>query len=228
MSPTPLDQDSLSADAKLSSTKPSSTSKASALAISASDDSVHSPLTFSQALTITAGMAGLIGLLSGGFIRFSLAHSPTTRALSPLQTFPSLPNGSSQPLLEPSEASSTPLTSPLGPTPVEDWQTSSEPAWESNVDDADSFRSESFTDLSATTEPVWESSELASNELVGGIKDAAPDFDTFADRSEGRARSVDVDPLKALSNGPLLRQPVMEDAVPRDMGAESSAIETDG
>ena len=49
------------------------------------------PLTLSQALTITAGLAGLIGLISGVIIRFSLANSSSNaRFLSPLQTFPAL------------------------------------------------------------------------------------------------------------------------------------------
>ncbi len=52
-------------------------------------------LTLSQALTITAGMAGLVGLVSGVVIRFSLAHSSNARFLSPLQTFPAQSNWTS-------------------------------------------------------------------------------------------------------------------------------------
>jgi hypothetical protein len=44
----------------------------------------------SQALLVTAGLAGVVGLCSGVIIRFSLSNSPTTRFLSPLQTFPDL------------------------------------------------------------------------------------------------------------------------------------------
>lgn len=47
-------------------------------------------LTLSQALIITAGLAGLLGLCGGAAIRFSLANSSSTRFLSPLQTFPKL------------------------------------------------------------------------------------------------------------------------------------------
>lgn len=47
-------------------------------------------LTLSQALLITAGLAGLVGLFSGVVIRFSLSNSDSARFLSPLQTFPSL------------------------------------------------------------------------------------------------------------------------------------------
>ncbi len=50
------------------------------------------PLSLLQALLITAGLAGLVGLSSGIIIRFSLSHSPNARFLSPLQTFPALPN----------------------------------------------------------------------------------------------------------------------------------------
>ena len=54
----------------------------------------NAPLSLSQALLITAGLAGLVGLSSGIIIRFSLSHSASSNArfLSPLQTFPALPN----------------------------------------------------------------------------------------------------------------------------------------
>lgn len=52
----------------------------------------HERLSLSQALIITAGLAGIIGLGSGAAIRFSLATSSNTRFLNPLQTFPALPN----------------------------------------------------------------------------------------------------------------------------------------
>lgn len=54
----------------------------------------NAPLRLSQALLITAGLAGLVGLFSGIIIRFSLSHSSSSNArfLSPLQTFPELPN----------------------------------------------------------------------------------------------------------------------------------------
>ncbi len=49
-------------------------------------------LTLSQALLITAGLAGLVGLFSGALIRFSLSNSDNARFLSPSQTFPALSN----------------------------------------------------------------------------------------------------------------------------------------
>lgn len=52
----------------------------------------NAPLSLSQALLITAGLAGLVGISSGIIIRFSLSHSSNTRFLSPLQTFPALSN----------------------------------------------------------------------------------------------------------------------------------------
>jgi hypothetical protein len=49
-------------------------------------------LSRSQALLITAGLAGFIGLSSGIIMRFSLSSSSSVRFLSPLQTFPDLPD----------------------------------------------------------------------------------------------------------------------------------------
>ena len=76
----------------LSSSKSSASKPASAL---------HQPeddrLTLSQALIITAGLAGLLGLCGGAAIRFSLANASNTRLLSPLQTFPELSNWTSTP-----------------------------------------------------------------------------------------------------------------------------------
>ncbi len=54
------------------------------------DQSDSDRLSRSQALLITAGLAGFIGLFSGLIMRFSLSNSPTARFLSPLQTFPDL------------------------------------------------------------------------------------------------------------------------------------------
>ncbi len=220
----PFRQDSPSAR----STSQASGSKASKSKALKVKDSANSPLTFSQALTITAGMAGLVGLFSGGAVRFSLAHSPNTRALSPLQTFPSLPdspNEASQLDLEVFEASAAPPTSlPEVTSPevtsLERWQIPSESAWNANTDDFDTFdesNTESFTDSSATVEPflaeVSPSRDvLDSGDLTNNRAPTPTTFDAFASR-DTQGRTTDVNPLEALSNGPLLRQPTIEDAV---------------
>ncbi|MEL7493156.1 MAG: hypothetical protein AAGJ95_04255 [Cyanobacteria bacterium J06554_11] len=107
-------------------------------------------LTLPQALTITAGMAGLIGLISGVVMRFSFIHSSNARFLSPLQTFPALA----------------------------DWA----PAIPQEATDTDRP-----VDSQSGTAPI-------SN------------FDSFADRAPGRSSAPVVDPLQALSDGPLLRE----------------------
>ncbi|MGB3787439.1 MAG: hypothetical protein WA949_05465 [Phormidesmis sp.] len=76
------------------------------------------PLTLSQALTITAGMAGLVGLVSGVVIRFSLAHSSDARFFSPLQTFPALSNRTSD-SVESGSDSLTPQADTNDPAPVQ-------------------------------------------------------------------------------------------------------------
>jgi len=64
--------------------------KPSANQANRSNRSKSDRLTLSQALLITAGLAGLVGLFSGALIRFSLSNSDNARFLSPLQTFPAL------------------------------------------------------------------------------------------------------------------------------------------
>lgn len=247
MPPTPFSQDSLSANVKQSSDpKVLKKAKKTAGKKAAPKSSVDLPLTFTQALTITAGMAGLVGLLSGGFVRFSLAHSPNTRALSPLQTFPNLPDRSGEALQLDSETFEAPAAPPtslpeatLPETtsperwPVERWQMPSESDWEANVNNFDTFSAESFTDSSATAEPflVEESASMNGSEssgLTDDSQDRVPEtFDIFANR-EDRERTTDTDPLKVLSNGPLLRQPVTEGSASNDAGARSPVEETDG
>ncbi|MGC1217071.1 MAG: hypothetical protein WA883_06330 [Phormidesmis sp.] len=230
MPPTPLSQDSLSTDVKQSSNP-----KAPKAKKTATKGRVDSPLTFTQALTITAGMAGLVGLLSGGFVRFSLAHSPNTRALSPLQTFPNLSDRSGEALQLDSETFEAPAASPTPfpeATSPERWQTPSESDSETNANDFDTFSAESFTDSPATAEPflVEESTFMNGSESsdLTDSQDRVPEtFDIFANR-ENRERTTDTDPLKALSNGPLLRQPVTEGGASNDAGARSPVEETDG
>ncbi len=78
----------------------------------------NQPLTLSQALTITAGMAGLVGLVSGVVIRFSLAHSSNARFLSPLQTFPAQSSWTTN-SNEPSSESLNPQADTNNFTPVQ-------------------------------------------------------------------------------------------------------------
>jgi hypothetical protein len=141
------------------------------------------PLTLSQALTITAGMAGLIGLISGVFIRFSLAHSSNTRFLSPLQTFPTLS----------SWASDAPLSSP-------DPDTSESNASELDVDSlTPSVDSSSFDDSQGRID--YSGSSYSDTDYPAG-------FDEFANRSSSAQSTQDSaqDPLEVLRSGPLLRE----------------------
>lgn len=178
-----------------------------------------SPLTLSQALTITAGLAGLIGLLSGGVMRFSLAKSSNARFLSPLQTFPALSNWSSSPNgVEDASAGRE-----RDNDAINSWEREADLDWETGSD-FDEFSSEGFTESPRARELTIEGSAVGTETLEpffepdSGLypdsttdSDAATDsiapsdFDAFADRNEGRHRAGE-DPLKALSEGPLLRK----------------------
>lgn len=135
------------------------------------------PLTLSQALIITAGMAGLIGLVSGAFIRFSLTHSSNGRFLSPLQTFPALSNwtpDASEPIVDSSNLLETGDASPnngLG----------------DGLGDSPELRDGSDRDDSLDDTGYPKS------------------FDEFANRSQPSFQSGQ-DPLEALRSGPLLRE----------------------
>ncbi|MGD1895995.1 MAG: hypothetical protein ACFB16_03475 [Phormidesmis sp.] len=178
----------------------------------------NEPLTFSQALTITAGMAGLVGLLSGVVVRFSLASSSNNRFLSPLQTFPTLSDWSSAPAERTAEADPPPSDSidTEGDSVQDSWQAPSDLDWETDSSDFETFSSEGFTDTQTTTELPLENAAEAESRLIEKerllvpVSSAAPsNFDAFANRSDGSKRSVE-DPLKTLSNGPLLRTPALE------------------
>lgn len=140
------------------------------------------PLTLAQALTITAGMAGLIGLLSGVAMRFSLANSSNARFLSPLQTFPALSNWSPQ--LSQSPGRSEALSDDA---PQESWES------ESNETDRDS--ADGQLELSETTDP-------AAFDFI-----SVDSFDEFADRKEGAAAVELPDPWETLRRGPSLSEP---------------------
>ena len=153
--------------------------------------STSEPLTLSQALIITAGMAGLLGLCGGAILRFSLANSPDARFLSPLQTFPALSDWA--PELPQDNADGRYL--PGGGS-----------EYEAGL---------SRTDLPAETtiltfepaEPIDSSSSPIDRSLNTEIDtDSKPTdittFDTFAARENGRQRTAA--PLDLLEKGPDL------------------------
>ncbi len=111
------------------------------------------PVSLSQALIITAGMAGLIGLFSGVIIRFSLSNSPNARFLSPLQTFPALsswtpelpqatadshylPGGTNTYQGSDGPESARPQVSETAPIPTFEPSSEAEDAWFDETDDA--------------------------------------------------------------------------------------------
>lgn len=146
------------------------------------------PLTLFQALTITAGMAGLIGLLSGVAMRFSLANSSNARFLSPLQTFPALSNWSPQLPQEPGRSETL-----SGDSFKE--------SWESETDEIDR---DSFDRQLETPEP-------AASDFI-----SVDSFDEFADRKEGTAAIDLPDPWETLRRGPSLSESGADDIVPFD------------
>ena len=195
----------------------------------------RSPLTFSQAITITAGMAGLVGLLSGVLVRFSLANSSNARFLSPLQTFPELSDWSSDSTPDVADAQTRfPERSPEGileESSPDLWQSPDELDWNTDTRDFDTFSSESFTDAQSTTELTIEDGE--GQEIPFIESEGAPtsgravaetdtqNFDTFANRVEGQRQVESIDPFKALSRGPLLRKSTLE-PLPGESGLSES------
>ncbi len=153
------------------------------------------PLTLSQALLITAGLAGIVGLGSGAFLRFALAHSPNTRSLSPLQTFPALSNWT--PELPQKTADSHYL--PGGGSGYE--KGSDRPA-----PDAPQANSNILTFEPAAPIDSNQSSPMGnslSTEITVDSKSAATKtFDAFAARSKRRPRPAA--PLDLLKKGPDL------------------------
>lgn len=214
MSLSPLRQNQLPADVASSSQLPMGSPR------------TDSPLTLSQALTITAGMAGLIGLLSGSVIRFSLANSPNARFLSPLQTFPVVSNSTSDSSTnKPDSNGVNPATragdSLLERNTSESWQQPDELDWPTDNSDFETFSSEGFTDTESTTElgfpdepvsvPILESTleeSTLEKESVLESNIVPNTFDAFANRAQTQRRfETEEDPLKVLSNGPMLGQP---------------------
>ncbi len=147
-------------------------------------------LTLSQALIITAGLAGLLGLCGGAAIRFSLASSPSARFLSPLQTFPELSTWASAPdqradarnSPEDTEGSASPSTQEAIRMPAFD---AMEPLSESAADE-------------------WRQSASDQPDLEGSREQAEifdiTTFDAFAARDD--SRNPPLDPLETLRKGP--------------------------
>lgn len=164
------------------------------------DDAKKSgPMTLSEALTITAGLAGLIGLLSGVVIRFSLSNSSNARFLSPLQTFPALSDWA--PELPQETADSHYL--PAG-TQRDTWEGSSDALL---PNEADPSRQADFSDAD-----------------LGDADFDSSDFDTFANRGEDGRSYSDSDPWEILRNGPRLSE---TEAVPSSASDDPAEFEDD-
>ncbi|MEO0770302.1 MAG: hypothetical protein AAFY72_12865 [Cyanobacteria bacterium J06649_4] len=150
--------------------------KSSAAQSSLAGESKEQALTLSQALTITAGMAGLIGLISGIVIRFSLANSTDSEArfLSPLQTFPELSDWTPQLPQETADSHYLP-----GGTRRDSWE------------------SESSADAGTATQPFQEEVDITN---FDAFADRTEDAQSFQDLS-----SQGVDPYERLREGPQLR-----------------------
>lgn len=179
-------------------------------------------LSLSQALTITAGLAGLVGLCSGVIIRFSLANSPNARFLSPLQTFPALSNWSPERL---SESSPSPYKSGAYKSDaysLDDAEPQFEqletPSSDEGVDSFDrqrldpqesgypqQFESQSLEDTWADESFSRQTEESAENDALD-----ARTFDSFAKRSAKDAAGAVSDPWQRLEQGPQLSRPADE------------------
>lgn len=173
--------------------------------------SASEPLSIPQALLITAGLAGLVGLLGGAFIRFSLANSPNAQFLSPLQTFPALSNWTPGPPQETVDAGRSPG------------------AGESGDGEGDRPRNSAATQTtiltfepaepieSSNSKPISESLDTNVSEAEGPLDITT--FDTFANRAKGHRRRND-DPLDLLQKGPNL-------SIPRQSNSPGSALPYD-
>lgn len=155
-------------------------------------------LNFSQALTITAGLAGLVGLCSGIVIRFSLANSDSARFLSPLQTFPTL-------------SSWTPESASVSPNDTEnsagDQRASEQAMRDSENGDAleNSVRAEERLDIdSRPTEDSW--AENSTSDSAINVRT----FDSFANRTDEETSNGSPDPWRRLEEGPQFERSVNE------------------
>ncbi|MGB3296377.1 MAG: hypothetical protein WBB01_25610 [Phormidesmis sp.] len=152
-------------------------------------------LSLSQALIITAGLAGLLGLCGGAAIRFSLASSSNTRFLSPLQTFPEVSDWASNPSQNAAGSQTREDIEPGGINPPTD----------------EAIRIPTFDAMEPLREST-DSSEKRSgdqSDLEDSRKEAETvdiaTFDTFAARDE--TRTPPLDPLETLKKGPNWPRP---------------------
>ncbi len=162
-------------------------------------------LSLSQSLIITAGLAGMIGLGSGAVIRFSLATSSNTRFLNPLQTFPALPNWTSE--LPQGTADSHYL--PSGAEPNRTGEVDRPP---SSVDETASSDSRSIPAAAAVDSPDG----TFPNQSSAAFDTSS--FDAFAARDK-RINSP-ADPRETLEKGPSIgtSSPYLRDLpYPRDL-----------
>ena len=167
------------------------------------------PLTLSQALLITAGMAGLIGLCGGALLRFSIASSPNARFLSPLQTFPALSD----------------WTPELPQETADDrYLSGGSREYDSRETPREDVQTESTILTFEPAEPVDESASKPISESLDTSVDVDSEptdittFDTFAARGKGRRRTAA--PLDLLEKGPDLRG--IRQTAPAQPGQRSS------
>lgn len=168
-------------------------------------------LTLPQALTITAGLAGLVGLCSGAIIRFAISNSSNARFLSPLQTFPALSNWT--PALPdatesdlPAEASELAEPAAGASSAPFEGRSRSEDAWSEDVWSEDAWSEDSIdTSIDTRSESVYTEDLLVEERVPEQTVAPATDvrtFDTFADRSEPVETGTGDTPLQRLERGP--------------------------
>lgn len=171
------------------------------IASQASNSTDNERLSLSQALTITAGLAGLIGLCSGVIIRFSLAHSPNARFLSPLQTFPALSNWTPETSPESNRDYDLPSNARSQVEPFEALPRTEETSERDVFQDSEGAWVEEAAPQQSAQEPSITSPVDRST------------FETFANRREEGSEQNSNDPWKRLEEGPQLgRSPLKGDS----------------
>lgn len=185
---------------------------------SASAKSNNERLTLSQALLITAGLAGLFGLGSGAVIRFSLSNSPDASFLSPLQTFPALsswapelPQGTADAHYLPGGISSQSRDTFQSPAQIQTFEYSDEPATVERFDPSnfDTFagRGNASIPTAAPSSDPFELLQSGPNTL--GIFD-----ETLENSRESLSEAEDMYPQKNSldENYPAVEEPSFDDS----------------